>query len=51
MIDDNDGASGCISALTAIADQLEKTMPAEPPARDETIVPFRQPKLTEPNSA
>lgn len=51
LIDDNDGVSGCISALTAIADQLEKTMPAEPPARDETIVPFRQPKLTEPNSA
>jgi polyphosphate kinase 2 (PPK2 family) len=51
IIDDNDAIAGCIAALTAIADQMEKTMPAEPPAADETIVPFRQPKMNEPNSA
>lgn len=51
VIDDNDATAGCIAALTVIADLLEKAMPAEPPAIGETIVPFRQPKVTEPNSA
>lgn len=51
VIDANDETAGCIAALTAIADQMEKAMPAEPPAMDETIIPFRQPKLNEPNSA
>ena len=51
MIDANDETAGCIAALTAIADQMEKAMPAEPPAMGETIVPFRQPKLNEPSSA
>ena len=47
IIDDNDATAGCISALTAIADQLEKSMPAEPPAADETVVQFRSPKAPE----
>ena len=52
VIDANDETAGCIAALTAIADQMEKAMPAEPPAMGETIVPFRQPKLrTEHRSA
>ena len=51
VIDANDETAGCITALTAIADQMERAMPAEPPALGETIVPFRQPKLNEPNSA
>lgn len=48
IIDDNDSAAGCIAALTAIADQMEKAMPAEPPEMGETVVNFRQPKATEP---
>ena len=51
VIDANDEAAGCITALTAIADQMEKAMPAEPPAMGETIVPFRQPRTPETNSA
>jgi polyphosphate kinase 2 (PPK2 family) len=51
VIDANDETAGCINALTAIADQMQKAMPAEPPATGETIVPFRQPKLNEPSSA
>ena len=51
VIDANDDTAGCIAALTAIADQMEKAMPAEPPAMGETIVPFRSPKTTETNSA
>ncbi|MFL6750649.1 MAG: polyphosphate kinase 2 family protein [Sphingomicrobium sp.] len=47
VIDANDETAGCISALTAIADQMEKVMPAEPPAMSETIVQFRQPKTPE----
>jgi len=45
VIDGNDQASGCIAALTAIADQLEMALPAEPPVLGETVVPFRNPKL------
>ena len=41
IIDDNDPVAGTISALTLVADQMERTMPAEPPAMDETIVQFR----------
>jgi polyphosphate kinase 2 (PPK2 family) len=51
VIDANDATAGCIAALTCIADLMEKAMPAEPPAMDETIVQFRQPKLNESNSA
>lgn len=51
VIDANDEMAGCITALTAIADQMEKSMPAEPPTMGETIVPFRQPKQSEPTSA
>ena len=47
MIDANDETAGCISALTVIADQMEKVMPAEPPAMDETIVHFPSPKTPE----
>ena len=51
VIDANDETAGCITALSAIADQMQKAMPADPPAMGETIVPFRQPKQSEPNSA
>lgn len=51
VIDANEETAGCITALTAIADQMQKAMPAEPPAMGETIVPFRQPKQSEPSSA
>ena len=51
IIDDNDPVAGCIAALTAIADQMEKSMPAEPPAMGETVVQFRSPKATETNHA
>jgi polyphosphate kinase 2 (PPK2 family) len=44
VIDANDATSGCIAALTAIADAMEKAMPAEPPATDNSVVSFRQPK-------
>ena len=47
IIDDNDAAAGCIAALTAIADQMAKTVPAEPPEMGETIVQFRSPKNSE----
>ena len=47
IIDDNDAAAGCIAALTAVADQMEKAMPSEPPAMGETIVQFRNPKTPE----
>ncbi len=47
VIDANDEPAGCISALTAIAGQMEKAMPSEPPAMDETIVQFRSPKTPE----
>jgi AMP-polyphosphate phosphotransferase len=51
VIDANDSMAGCIAALTAIADQMEKVMPAQPPEMGETIVPFRQPKAPEQTSA
>lgn len=47
VIDANDEIAGSISALTVIADQMEKVMPAEPPAMDETIVHFPSPKTPE----
>lgn len=47
IIDDNDQAAGCISALTLIADQMERAMPSEPPAIGETIVQFRSPRTPE----
>ena len=40
VIDGNDEIGGSISALTAIADQFGKAMPAEPPAEGETVVHF-----------
>jgi len=51
VIDANDDTASCITALTAIADQMEKVMPSEPPAMGETIVPFRSPKTPESTSA
>jgi polyphosphate kinase 2 (PPK2 family) len=51
LIDANDETASCIAALTAIADHMEKAMPAEPPALGETIVPFRSPKISETNNA
>ena len=39
VIDANDEAAGQIAALNAIADLLEKKLPAEPPVCD-TVVPF-----------
>ncbi len=51
VIDANDETASCITALTAMADAMEKAFPAEPPAMGETIVPFRQPKMNEPSSA
>ena len=47
IIDDNDPSAGCIAALTAIVDQMEKAMPAEPPELGETIVQFRSAKTPE----
>src|SRR6185369_10402470 len=46
-IDANDADAACIAALAAIADAMEKAMPAEPPALDETVVSFRKPKTPE----
>ena len=40
VIDGNDQVGGCIAALTAIADLLEKAVPAEPPAEGETVIQF-----------
>lgn len=51
IIDANDADAGCIAALSYIADQMEKAMPAEPPEMGETIVPFRQARTTEPGRA
>jgi polyphosphate kinase 2 (PPK2 family) len=51
VIDANDETTGCIDALTAIADAMDKVMPAEPPAMGETVVQFRQPKTPETNHA
>jgi polyphosphate kinase 2 (PPK2 family) len=47
VIDGNDETSGCIAALTAIADLMEKAMPVEPPAVGETVIQFRHPKAGE----
>jgi len=44
VIDGNDETSGSIAALTAIAEQFELAMPAEPPADGETVIQFPQPK-------
>ena len=46
-IDANDAEAACVAALSAIADAMEKAVPAEPPALDETVVSFRQPKTPE----
>lgn len=47
VIDANDETASCITALTAIADAMEKAFPAEPPAVGETVIQFRQPKTPE----
>jgi polyphosphate kinase 2 (PPK2 family) len=47
VIDANDATASCIAALTAIADQMEKAMPAEPPEMGETVVSFRSTKTPE----
>ena len=51
VVDSNDEMGGCLAALTAIADQMEKAMPAEPPAMGDTVVQFRNHKAPEPNRA
>jgi polyphosphate kinase 2 (PPK2 family) len=51
VIDANDETAGGLAALTAIADQMEKAMPAEPPDMGETVVSFRQSKAPEPSRA
>ena len=51
VVDSNDEMGGCLGALTAIADQMEKAMPAEPPAMGDTVVQFRNHKAPEPNRA
>ena len=51
VIDANDETAGGLAALAAIADQMEKAMPAEPPDMGETVVSFRQPKAPEPSRA
>lgn len=51
VIDGNDEMGGCLAALAVIAEAMDKAMPAEPPAMGDTIVPFRQPKATEPYRA
>jgi polyphosphate kinase 2 (PPK2 family) len=50
VIDSNDETAGCLTALTIIADQMDKALPAEPPAMGETVVQFRH-KATERNGA
>lgn len=40
IIDGHDELGGSVAALTAIADQYEKAMPAAPPAEGETVVQF-----------
>ena len=47
IVDANDPTASCISALTMLAEMLEKAMPVEPPAMGETVVQFRQPKTPE----
>ena len=37
-------SAAAYAALTAIADQFEKAMPAEPPAEGETVVQFPAPE-------
>ncbi len=51
VIDGNDETSGGLAALTAIADLMEKALPAEPPAVGDTVVQFRHPKTIEPSRA
>lgn len=46
-IDANDSKAACIAALAAIADAMEKAMPSQPPAMDDTVVSFRHPKAPE----
>ena len=40
IIDGNDELGGSIAALTAIADQYDKAMPAAPPVDGETVIQF-----------
>jgi polyphosphate kinase 2 (PPK2 family) len=40
VIDGNDEIGGSIAALTTIADQFSKAMPAQPPVEGETVVHF-----------
>lgn len=51
VIDANDETAGCVDALTAIADAMDKAIPAEPPAMGDTIIPFRHAKTPEPSRA
>jgi AMP-polyphosphate phosphotransferase len=47
VIDANDRVTGCLAAMTVIAELMEKAMPAEPPALGDTVVQFRSAKTTE----
>jgi polyphosphate kinase 2 (PPK2 family) len=49
VIDSNDELGGCLTALTVIAELMEKAMPAEPPSVGETVVQFRQSRKPEPS--
>ena len=51
VIDANDENAGCIDALTAVADVMEKAMPVEPPVMGETVVQFRPSRTPESNHA
>lgn len=44
VIDANDARAGRIAGLTALADAFARQVPAEPPARDDTVLAFRQQK-------
>ncbi|QDP20275.1 polyphosphate kinase 2 family protein [Sphingomonas xanthus] len=46
VIDGNDEVAGTFAALTAIIAQLEKALPAEPPAEGATVIQFPQQKAS-----
>lgn len=50
-IDANEPTAACIAALGAIAEAMQKAMPADPPGEEDTVVSFRRPKMTEPTRA
>jgi polyphosphate kinase 2 (PPK2 family) len=50
-IDANEPTASCIAALSAIADAMQKAMPADPPRAEETVVSFPRPRMSEPTRA